>query len=126
LVNRFISEDPLRKLRDFLIVLICSTFDENKPVLVLINKTKKPATEGEQERYSTCGRKVFIFSYDHGSHLYELTFYYKQFRTKYRVVNPDNILTLFKLVGIGRIIHDGSILTNSPAEMLRLIRTGEI
>jgi GT2 family glycosyltransferase len=105
----FISGDPLRIIRNFLIMLISSKSDSTGQDLIIHigNNPDTPLSEyaGQirTEKFHD-GKKIFLLTYDRSNGRYLVSYYYQEHRFEYTLQNIAELNELFYFVNIKNII----------------------
>jgi GT2 family glycosyltransferase len=125
-VEKFIQNDPLKNIRDFLILLISSNFQSDNRAILFIDHELGGGANFYREKYiRKClkeGKKMLLLGYDTRKIEYHARYYYKQYKIGYKTDNLNEARKLFELAGIDKIILSQIVSYENPLYFLELIK----
>jgi len=121
LVNAFILDDPLKELRDFLIILASSSCGAEKPILVIDHRLGGGANayrEAFMKRELERGAKVFLLVYDHERGGFLLTYCYKSYSISHSIERFADLFDLFSFIPFGEVVVNELVSFPGPLKIL--------
>ena len=125
LVGEFIPRDPLKKIRDFLILLVSSKYDKIDPVLIIDNNTGGGANNYRKElieKKLKNNEKVLLLTFNLNNNNYNLTYQYKHYKLGFILEDFQEINELFKYIKINEIFINNLVSFKNPAQILKNIK----
>jgi GT2 family glycosyltransferase len=125
-VSDFIQRDPLKKIRDFLILLISSNIqDKNKIILIIDNELggganfyRDDVIKEELEKQNS----VLLLTYRKDSREYSLKYFYKSYKVDYSLKHFKEIERLSEFVRIKKIIVNDLVSFRNSFEILSFVK----
>jgi len=125
-VEKFIQNDPLKNIRDFLILLISSNFQDNNRAILFVDHELGGGANLYREKYIKQqlqeGNKFLLLTYDARKIEYHIKYYYKRYEISYKSDSLNEIKGLLEFIGIGKIVLSQIVSYENPLDFLEFIR----
>ncbi len=124
-VQKFIQADPLKEVRDFLIMVISANSEqENKPILFFDHEMGGGANMYREQFVSELirdGKKALVFSYNLREGIFHLKFHGGEYEIRYEFEEIQDFLKLLDFIEVGEVIVSQLVSYPEP-----LVFLGEI
>jgi len=125
LVDSFLKGDPIRPLRNFLMVLLASRFALKKPLFLVDHEigggANKYRRELIEERLNE-GQPILLLTYDQTWLALKLRFLYKEYDTSFLVFEPNELLQLTDHIAFGEILYNNLVSFDHCLDIVRLLQ----
>ncbi len=126
-VENFIQKDPLKNVRNFLIMLISSNFQKNNQAVLFIDHELGGGANLYRKKYVEKAlredERILLLTYDARKIEYHIKYYYKKYSISYSSSDLGEIKKLFEFVGISKIVLSQLVSYERPLEFLQFIET---
>jgi GT2 family glycosyltransferase len=125
-VASFIKKDPLKNIRDFLVIMISANEEKSgNPVLFFDHELGGGANMYREklikEKLEKNGQ-IFIFTYDYAKKEFHLRYYFKKFKICYSFDSFEQFFDLLEYIKIGTIIISQIVSYENPLDILSKIK----
>lgn len=125
-VEKFIQNDQLKSIRDFLILLITSNFQSDNRAILFVDHELGGGANLYREKYvKKCleeGKKVLLLSYDTRKVEYHARYYCKQYKIGYKCDFIADVKNLIEFVGLEKIVLSQIVSYENPLEFLEFLK----
>ena len=125
-VSNFIARDPLKIIRDFLILLISASYQEkNNPILFIDHDLGGGANLYREEfikREIKEKNSLLLLTYKKEEKKYCLNYFYKNYKLTFFLKKPNEIKKLLNFIKLKKIIINNVVSYPNPLDFLFLIK----
>ncbi|MNW42157.1 bifunctional 3-demethylubiquinone-9 3-methyltransferase/ 2-octaprenyl-6-hydroxy phenol methylase [compost metagenome] len=124
-VAKFFERDPLKNIRDFIVMKLSSNSYGKKPILAIdhhIGGGANAYLDSLRMRQIGNGEKVIVVRYDIEKHYYHFNFYYGEFSISYRLLNFSDLEKVIQILGCREIYINELVTYPKLYETFEVIR----
>ena len=121
-VEKFIKNDPLKNIRNFLIMLISSNEENSEKSILFFDHELGGGANAYREKFiqeeMQKNGKVFLFTYDFGKKEFHLRYYFQDFKICYSFDSFEMFFDLLGFIKIEKIIVSQIVSYENPLEII--------